>query len=72
MAGRVPPPPSPNRTRKGGRRPPFLFPFPPFLLHQGKRGECYSVGVGLLQAHPKGAGRTSPSLLYIRGQGGTP
>ena len=30
------------------------------------------MGVGLLQAHPKGAGRTSPSLLYIRGQGGTP
>ena len=27
------------------------------------------MGVGLLQAHPKGVGRTSPSLLYIRGQG---
>ena len=33
------PPPSLNRTRKGGGRPPFLFPLPP-------------VGVGLLQVHP--------------------
>ena len=35
-------PPSPNRTRRGGRRPPFLplsllFP-PPLLIQQGKGG----------------------------------
>ena len=27
---------------EGGWRPPCLFPLPPFLLHQGKRGESYS------------------------------
>ena len=40
-------PPSPNRTRKGGR-PPFLFLPSPFLFQQGKREES----LGLLQAHP--------------------
>src|SRR3954470_3751227 len=39
---RAPPPPSPNRTREGGRRPPFPFPPPPLspllLLRIGKRG----------------------------------
>ena len=44
--GRVPLPPSPNRTRRGGRRPPFLplsLLFPPLLLvQQGKGRESYS------------------------------
>src|SRR3954465_10970792 len=37
---RAPPLPSPNRTRRGGRRPPFPFPLPPLspllLLQLGK------------------------------------
>ena len=54
-AGPRAPPPSPNRTRRGGRRPPFLPPlhlFPLSLLVQhGKGGGVLlPVGVGLLLA----------------------
>ena len=31
-------PPSPNRTRKGGRRPPFLFPLPPSFSNKARGG----------------------------------
>ena len=67
---RAPPKPNPNWV---GGRPPLLppsSPFLPLLVQLGRgRGILLPVGVGLLQAHPKGAGRTSPSLLYIWGQG---
>ena len=67
---RAPSPPSPNRTRKGGVAPPFPLSPPPFPSPPRQEGGApLPVGVGLLQAHPLGAGRTYPSLLYIRGQG---
>ena len=61
--GRAPLPPSPNRTRRGGRRPPFLLSllFPPSrILFQlgfprGKQGEGWPA--------------TSPSPNRTRGRG---
>ena len=73
--GRAPLPPSPNRTREGGRRPPFPSSLPPLspllLLQLGKKGVLLPVGVGLLLARPK-AGRTSPFDPLYTGAGGTP
>ena len=43
--------------------------FPLLLFQQGREGVLLPVGVGLLLARPLLAGRTSPLLLYIRGQG---
>src|SRR3954465_1727588 len=65
--------PSPNRTREGGRRPPFPSspPLPsPLLLFQV--GVLLPVGVGLPYWRAKAGRPAFPLLLYIRGQGGTP
>src|SRR3954467_7283761 len=70
---RAPPLPSPNRTREGGRRPPFPssppLPSSPFLFQVGV---LLPVGVGLPIGAPRPGRPASPFLLYIRGQGGTP
>src|SRR3954467_14622132 len=70
---RAPPLPSPNRTREGGRRPPFPSSPPlssPLLLFQV--GVLFPVGVGL----PIGAPRTRPAGLPLAplytGAGGHP
>ena len=39
---RAPSPPSPNWTRREGRRPPFPSLTPPLLVGQGTGGESYS------------------------------
>ena len=73
----APPLPSPNRTREGGRRPPFPSPLPPLspllLFQLGKKGVLLPVGVGLPPWRTL-LGRLPPPpwLLYIRGRGGTP
>ena len=70
------PPPSPNRTRRGGRRPlSFLLspslPFP-LLLQLGKEGVLLPVGVGLLPGAPSPARLPPPPWSFIyRGRGGT-
>ena len=73
---RAPSPPSPNWTRREGRRPPFLpllSPFlPPLLLGQGKEGVLLPVGVGLPLARPLLAGRPLPLAPLYTGAGGTP
>ena len=69
--GRAPLAPSPNRTRRGGRRPPSfsLSSFPSRILFQlGKGGIILPVGVGLLLARPPPGRPHLPLLLYIRGQ----
>ena len=73
--GRAPLPPSPNRTRRGGRPPlPSLSPLSPsrILFQLGKGGILLPVGVGLLLARPP-PGRPHPPFdpLYT-GAGGTP
>ena len=63
------PPPKSELDKEGGGAPPFLSPSllpSPLLVQQGREG-----GVGLLLARLLLAGRTSPLLLYIRGQWGT-
>ena len=57
---------------RGGGAPLSSFPLPLSFSNKARGGVLLPVGVGLLQVHPKGAGRTSPTLLYIQGQGGTP
>ena len=54
---------------RGGSASLSSFPLPLSFSNKARGGVLLPVGVGLLQAHPKGAGRTSPLLLYIRGQG---
>ena len=71
-----PPLPSLNRTRRGGRRPPFPSPLPPpspfLLLQLGKKGVLLPVGVGLPLGAPSLASRPVPLGSFIYGGGGTP
>ena len=68
--GRAPLPPSPNRTRRGGRRPPFPSSLPP-LSPSTPNPTRKRQGVGLHLARPSWPAAPPPLLLYIRGQGGT-
>ena len=67
---RAPPPLGPNRTRRGGRRPPFLLSllFPPsrIIFQLGKGGVQLPEGVGLLLARLLLAGRPPLLSLYIQ------
>ena len=70
-----PSPPSPNRTRRRGRRPAFLLSllFPPsrILFQLGKGGVLLPEGVGLLLARHTLAGRP-PSLEPLYMEAGAP
>ena len=72
---RAPSPSSPNWTRKGGWRPPFLPPLPSFLpsySYYWKEGILFLVGVGRLLGCAI-EGRPLPLLhSSIYGGGGTP
>ena len=74
--GHAPLPPSPNRTRRGGRCPPFPSSLPPLSPStpnptRKREGVLLPVGVGLLLARPSLAGRTSPLAPLYTGAGGT-
>ena len=70
-AGPRPLPPSPNRTRRGGRRPPSFLPSTssplPLLVQHGKGGVLLPVGVGLLLGAPLLLGRRPPPCTFIYG-----
>ena len=68
----LPPPPSPNWTRRG-RRPPFLLPLPlpfPLLVGVGKRGVLLLLGGGLLLlARLQGPAGLPPCSFIYGGRG---
>ena len=70
------PPPQVRIGQGGGRRLPFLSPLsllpPQVLVQHGKGGVLLPGGVGLLLGRPLPGRTSSPLLLYIQGQGGTP
>ena len=67
---RAPSPLSPNRTRKRGRRPPFLFSPSPFLLQQGKRGSPTPGGSRTPPGAPLGPAAPPPlPPLYTEARG---